>query len=985
MSEADGLTAEQGRMDIDVSGFVHSAESDIIRLQQILREGYPSGFTIFKELLQNAEDAGARRLVVAGHCGFNEATNPLIQAPGLIIANDGDVLERHMAAIKRASGGSKADERSAVGRFGLGQKSVYHLCDAFIALGWIQDKKGQPQVLVMNPWEKISGAAAASREWAELSPVEAKILINKAKELGLGGGMLLFLPLRTANLRPGPSLCLSEKNWEPDAAIKDIFEDEELPATLSCLRNLEQIEILPVAGEARTISMRTGAQRLSGPGVGRGAPKINGSVDGAGFALSFNGRQQWVQDGEVARLLTTDGWDKVFDIRGEQIPPKADPHGAVILCRSSAREGAGHLRVRNAVYLPVGRPLSEERLEYGTNNIDLLVHGHFFVSSDRQKLRTDDHIETRWNDALSREVALPLLLEAVADVLALLPDDRERYGLVRALEKTQWWHDHRTEICQGRALARCWPGGAAEKWQVWPNISLRPIKRNDATSLARLKAAFPAIEEWCRERAILLAFGAGLADSDLRWPDEQFAELIRRAGPASFQKSQVAETLAAVLDGTQLGEVALTALAENLRDAIGMVEHNFAAAEKLKPLIRHLPDALKLVLPPSVENRDLLRALSAAGKKIPVKANWSQQGEAVSTTLGLGETIELLNAAEPFLSLQGSVVQEASALISHLLRNGASLEMLATDSRASALRVIPARMMQAEEEVRLSLGEIAALKANGLLFDAAPNRELTLLAGAVLRPPIYRVTLKDGGLGDLASAKKNDCLLTVLRQVRDYGDPGKCGELANLLGEDVPKDELRRLVVQDVSLSPQTDLIELDELGGILDEIVLNLLKGRPERLVASATTAELKKSLRNFIGLRRIGRAELGTWLLDAHNADAMPPISDAGAIALLKSGIDDDILRVLPLHRTGSNQRLFSADSLFTGRPSDVAPALLPFIHIVELWGITKPLRSRIGLLHGGDTRPPSARLCARPILINLLRKLPQHWRRLNICRTT
>ena len=53
----------------------------------------------------------------------------------LIVANDGPVLARNMDGITLASGGSKADERSAVGRFGLGQKSVYHLCDAFIAPG----------------------------------------------------------------------------------------------------------------------------------------------------------------------------------------------------------------------------------------------------------------------------------------------------------------------------------------------------------------------------------------------------------------------------------------------------------------------------------------------------------------------------------------------------------------------------------------------------------------------------------------------------------------------------------------------------------------------------------------------------------------------------------------------------------------------------------------------------------------------------------
>lgn len=197
------------------SGLVHSAESDILRLQQILREGYASGFTIFKELLQNAEDAGARRMVVAGHNGFVDAINPLLRTPGLIVANDGPVLARHMEAITRASGGSKADERSAVGRFGLGQKSVYHLCDAFIAVGRVEDQEGRSQTLIMNPWGHVREANTAQRNWTKLGPLEAAALIEKAAKLGMDRGMVLFLPLRTEHLRPGPELSLSDRNWSP--------------------------------------------------------------------------------------------------------------------------------------------------------------------------------------------------------------------------------------------------------------------------------------------------------------------------------------------------------------------------------------------------------------------------------------------------------------------------------------------------------------------------------------------------------------------------------------------------------------------------------------------------------------------------------------------------------------------------------------------------------------------------------------------------
>lgn len=932
---SDAATANSVQMEVRSSGLVHSAETDILRLQQILREGYASGFTIFKELLQNAEDAGARRLVVAGHGGFPNAANPLLRAPGLIIANDGRVLARHMDAITRASGGSKADERSAVGRFGLGQKSVYHLCDAFIALGHVEDRDGQPQTLIMNPWEQVTEADAAHREWASLTQAEGQLLLDKAGELGLRQGMVLFLPLRTDKLRPGPDLCLSDRNWEPDSAIAEILAGDELAATLSCLRNLDSIAIIPTAGEARKISMASGARRLSGPGIESGLRTIAGKVDGAGFGLAFSGFQQWKPEGQAAQLLNEEGWDKVFDIHGKQMRPKANPHGAVILCRSPASEGTSHLRLRHAVYLPLGDALFSEPLERGADNIELLVHGYFFVSSDRRKLRDDDHIETRWNHALRREATLPLLLDTLAGALPGLPGDAERHALIRALRRTSWWHEHRAEACQGMALAKCWPGDRGESWQTCSGTSLRPVSRGAATTLSRLKTAFPGLEEWCHQYNVVLAFGTVLADIDPRWPDGELAELVTLAGPAVFQKGQVAETLAAVLDDAQPGVDGQTALAEVFRDAIAEVDQSFARAEKLRGLVRHLPQDRIFVLPPSVENRELLKALAAAGSSIPVKSIWAEQIGSMARRLSLSETIELLAATEPFLSIRGTVAQEASALISHILRNGPSLEVLAGDPRGRSLQVIPARLMQDEADVRLSLGAIAALTRQGLLFDAAPNRELVVLAGAVAAPAIYRVGLKDGGLGDLASAKKPDCLLAVLRHAERFGDPGSCGELAELLGADAPRDELRQLVARDPAIPSHVKLIELDELGGILDDLVQALLRDREDRLVAGATTVELKKALRDKIGLRRIDLAELGAWLQDAQTDGTLPPMDDSKAMALLRSDIDDDILKTLPLHRSHGHQGLLPATDLFRGRASEVAPSLLPFTRLVELWG--------------------------------------------------
>jgi hypothetical protein len=923
------------------SGLVHSAESDILRLQQILREGYASGFTIFKELLQNAEDAGAKRLVVIGHEGFPDANNPLLRAPGLIVANDGPVLARHMDAITRASGGSKADERSAVGRFGLGQKSVYHLCDAFIALGRVEDAKPRNQLLIMNPWNGVKDANAASTAWPEVTDNESQMLLERVEALGLLKGMALFLPLRTVSLRPGSNLSLSDRNWDPDNAISEIMKGAELAATLCCLRNLETVEIRPITGQGRKFSLKSGTRRLSGPGLDQGEPVIGGNVEGAGFALSFAGRQQWLPDGKAASLLQQKGWDKVFDIHGSLIPPKANPHGAVIVCRSAVNAGTGYLRVRNAVYLPLGEPVLTEPLGAGAHDIDLLIHGYFFVSSDRKKLRDDDHIETQWNAELRREGSLPLLLDALADAFPSLADDKERHALIKALQSSAWWLESRVDGCQGRALARCWPGQKSSSWQVRPARDLLPMPIDAATSIAALKTAWPTLEEWCVSAGITLAFGPALADEDLRWPDAQLAELVRMAGPAAFTKTAVAETLAALLDRASPGSQAQDALADIYRDATALVESQFARTDKLKPLVRHLPQNRVFALPPAVENRDLIRALAAAGSALPVKGSWVVQDREDNRRLGLEEVVDLLVAVEPYLTGKGEAAQQASTVVSYLLRHGPSLDELARHARAQNLQVIPARQMQQELEERLSLGQIASLKRDGLLFDAAPNRELSVLAGAIAAPAVYRLGLRDGGIEDLASAKKSGSLMKVLRQAESFDDPEKCGELAEMLRDDATREELRRLVAREPDLPVDVELIELDQFDSTLDKLVDVLRQGRKDRLVTSAITQHLKKDTYTKIGMRRVDLDNLGEWLTEALRAGTFPALDDAAAIALLNSGIDDAVLKLLPLHKCDGLDNFLPAGQLFIGRIAEVPLRIAPLARLAVLWPDNKANR--------------------------------------------
>ena len=101
-------------------------------IQMLLSDVYKDagdGRTLLRELVQNADDAGAQRLVFGVFDrGWPQAGNSLLRGPALMVAIDGPFLVEDREALHQAIGGSKAEDTGKVGRFGVGLKSVFHIC-----------------------------------------------------------------------------------------------------------------------------------------------------------------------------------------------------------------------------------------------------------------------------------------------------------------------------------------------------------------------------------------------------------------------------------------------------------------------------------------------------------------------------------------------------------------------------------------------------------------------------------------------------------------------------------------------------------------------------------------------------------------------------------------------------------------------------------------------------------------------------------------
>ncbi|CAB3987754.1 Hypothetical predicted protein [Paramuricea clavata] len=96
---------------------------------------YPDGGQILKELIQNADDAGANEVKLlfdATSYGTASLVSPglaLFQGPALYCYNNAEFTEEDWEGLQRLMRSNKENNPLKVGRFGIGFNSVYHITD----------------------------------------------------------------------------------------------------------------------------------------------------------------------------------------------------------------------------------------------------------------------------------------------------------------------------------------------------------------------------------------------------------------------------------------------------------------------------------------------------------------------------------------------------------------------------------------------------------------------------------------------------------------------------------------------------------------------------------------------------------------------------------------------------------------------------------------------------------------------------------------
>lgn len=445
-------------------------QSDHINLiADNLRDRYESGFPILKELIQNADDAGAKRLVFGLHPGFKgKRDHPLLQGTGLWVFNDGRFKKEDERAIRSFGLNSKAGEAGAIGKFGLGMKSVFHLCEAFFYIA--SDGENVFDVF-MNPWSGTDVDDLFHNAWNEVEPKAytalREVVVSEGLDQRCTSWFMMWIPLRQRTHVPQkdgrPFGGIVDKYiGDPDSKemhfLSDASLSRKIQAILPLLRHLETIELKHFGntpGFKLQLSVDENACRVdhsTSDLVSIGDVALGGDKSSKlRFFIQQASRPGIAPFSELQQL---DAWPKTgrLNTHGirEAVPDKSVAEGAVLISSTSTEDGISKIDINWAVFLPLEKGLSYEfLLPGGRKHYRIALHGQFFVDAGRRGIAGFSHLSDQalvpshgmddtdlhlgWNQAVAQKIVLPMLLPTLAKFAQQHLNDAESEEFARGI------------------------------------------------------------------------------------------------------------------------------------------------------------------------------------------------------------------------------------------------------------------------------------------------------------------------------------------------------------------------------------------------------------------------------------------------------------------------------------------------------------------------------------------------------------------------
>ncbi|MDP2313863.1 MAG: DUF3883 domain-containing protein [Pseudomonadota bacterium] len=411
---------------------------------------YPAGIGVVKELLQNADDAGATWLRVVfdrrTHHGSDvPSTLTQLMGPALLVESNQTFTDANLAAIRKIGAGSKLLDVERTGQFGRGFNTTYAVTDypAFVTRNLLCCF--DPFDDVVSQHDGDHGTEWWLRDLWTSCP-------TWLRAFGLPDGVqtlentIFRLPLRTASqARAGR---LSDRPFAPDDVPALLREVEELYGTalLLFLRHVRHLDIWEISTDGAhhpILSMRTTNE--DEVERARSSLRLAGGVEVEQYLKDWRRDPSaaphavYTHEFEVSgRCVRREGWlvsqsfepgtlgfqldraQEMLEIKRKAVPKVG------VACKLAAR--GAPVRVEGRLFCTLPLPIQ--------SGLPFHVNGFFDLDSSRRALTQDSgapdvRIRSAWNEALLLN-AVPSCAGALFRYLlsqSTAPDAAALYGI----------------------------------------------------------------------------------------------------------------------------------------------------------------------------------------------------------------------------------------------------------------------------------------------------------------------------------------------------------------------------------------------------------------------------------------------------------------------------------------------------------------------------------------------------------------------------
>ncbi|XP_048257393.1 sacsin-like [Haliotis rufescens] len=258
------LFGVKGKREVDLKNHICSSFSEFGQCEKLttrlkgLLSGYPCDSSLMKELLQNADDAGATELMFIKdfrHLPIEKLFCDewaSLQGPALCVFNDSFFTEGDIEGIQNLGVGSKSDDPVKTGQYGVGFNAVYHLTDvpSFITVGPGMEKS----ICALDPHMQYVPGCKSGKPGVRISQLDR---IRDTYADSFSGyledivrtdtkGTLFRFPLRTQEMATKSKI--KDKKVDPDDVNKLLEEfKNDMFDSLLFLHNVKKISIARVS------------------------------------------------------------------------------------------------------------------------------------------------------------------------------------------------------------------------------------------------------------------------------------------------------------------------------------------------------------------------------------------------------------------------------------------------------------------------------------------------------------------------------------------------------------------------------------------------------------------------------------------------------------------------------------------------------------------------------------------------------------------